>query len=496
MAIAVDAVDEIGFEAVDQVDAELISTAPDSAPPPPSRKRPRHHWARWTLAIGFAMVLALGGVLWHSYLQNQISYQTVLVERGSIQASVTATGTLNAVVDVLVGSQVSGNIKALYADYNTKVTKGQLVALIDPEVFQTQVDQAQAALGSVHSAVVTAGAQVVKATADVSGTIANEKSVESMAAKDRANALNAKMQWERLNKLFEEGVISQQDHDAAKASYDASQAQLVATESQIDAAKQTIQSAQAQVRVVQSQLNSVQAQERQSQAALEQAKINLKHTRIVAPVDGTVIARRMDVGQTVAASFQAPTIFEIAQDLAKMQLDTNVDESDIGNIIDGQKATFTVDAYPTTTFHGQVTNVRKAPINAQNVVTYDVVIAVSNPDLKLFPGMTANARILIAKLDDTLKVPNAVLRLHPSAAVLKQIGLPSPQTGKQEIYALRGGKLQVVPVTLGLSDGRFTAVTAGDLRVGEPVVERFTTPMAPSSGSAPAPSAPRRGPGF
>ena len=206
MAIAVDAVDEIGYAATDQVDAELISTAPDSAPPPPSRKRPRHHWARWALAIGFATAVAVSAVLWHSYLQNQISYQTVLIERGPIQASVTATGTLNAVVDVQVGSQVSGNIKALYADYNTKVTKGQLVALIDPEVFQTQVDQAQAALGSVQSAVITAGAQVVKANADVSGTIANEKSVESMAAKDRANALNAKMQWERLTKLFGEGA--------------------------------------------------------------------------------------------------------------------------------------------------------------------------------------------------------------------------------------------------------------------------------------------------
>jgi HlyD family secretion protein len=434
--------------------------------------------------------------LWHSYLQNQISYQTVLVERGSIQASVTATGTLNAVVDVLVGSQVSGNIKALYADYNTKVTKGQLVALIDPEVFQTQVDQAQAALGSVHSAVVTAGAQVVKANADVSGTIANEKSVESMAAKDRANALNAKMQWERLNKLFEEGVISQQDHDVAKATYDASEAQLVATESLIDAAKQTIQSAQAQVRVVQSQLNSVQAQERQSQAVLEQAKINLMHTRIIAPVDGTVIARRMDVGQTVAASFAAPTIFEIAQDLTKMQLDTNVDESDIGNIAAGQTATFTVDAYPGTTFRGQVTNVRKAPINAQNVVTYDVVITVSNPDLKLFPGMTANARILTSKLEDSLKVPNAVLRLHPSPAVLKQLGLPPPPTGKAIIYVVTGGKLQAIPVTFGLSDGKFTAVTSGDLQVGKQVVVRFTTSATAPSTSTPSPGASRRGPGL
>ncbi len=167
----------------------------------------------------------------------------------------------------------------------------------------------------------------------------------------------------------------------------------------------------------------------------------------------------MDVGQTVAASFAAPTIFEIAQDLTKMQLDTNVDESDIGNISAGQNATFTVDAYPGTTFRGQVMAVRKAPINAQNVVTYDVVIAVANPDLKLFPGMTANARILTAKLDNALKVPNAVLRVHPTAAVLTQLGLPAAPAGKQQVYVLRGGKLKAVAVTFGLSDGKSTAVT-------------------------------------
>jgi HlyD family secretion protein len=203
----------------------------------------------------------------------------------------------------------------------------------------------------------------------------------------------------------------------------------------------------------------------------------------------------------VAASFAAPTIFEIAQDLTKMQLDTNVDESDVGNVIAGQKATFTVDAYPGTTFQGLVTNIRKAPISAQNVVTYDVVIAVSNPDLKLFPGMTANARILTTKLDDALKVPNAVLRVHPSATVLKQVGLPSTPApaGKQQVYVLSGGKLKAVPVTFGISDGKSTAVTAGDLKAGELVVVRFTTGAATSTAttnSVPGASGGRRGPGF
>jgi HlyD family secretion protein len=484
--------------AVDPVRAEPITFPLVSTPPISIRAHRRYHWIKWALATGLIIALGVVGQLWRMHSQNAITYETVPLERGPVQASVTATGAVNAVVDVQVGSQVSGNIKALYADFNTKVTKGQLVALIDPAVFQTQVDQAQAALGSAQSAVLTAGAQVQKATSDLSGTVAGEKSANSVLAKDRATALNARNQWERLDGLFKQGIISRQDDDAAKAAMDAVDAQVAADQSLIDASKQTIQSAQDQVGVTEAQLGSAKGQERQARAVLDQAKINLAHTRITAPVDGTVIARRMDVGQTVAASFAAPTVFEIAQDLTKMQLDTNVDESDVGNIRTGQNATFTVDAYPGTTFRGQVADVRKAPIITQNVVTYDVVIAVSNPDLKLFPGMTANARILTTKLDDTFKVPNAVLRLHPSAAVLKQVGLSASPAGKQQVYVLPGGKLKAIPVTFGISDGQFTAVTSGDLQTGEQVVVRFTTGATSPTTSAPSPtgaSTTRRVPG-
>jgi HlyD family secretion protein len=441
------------------------------------------------LAIGLLVALGVIWELWRVHSQNAITYETVPLERGLVQASVTATGAVNAVVDVQVGSQVSGNIKALYADFNTKVTKGQLVALIDPEIFQTQVDQAQAALGAAQSAVKTAGAQAQKATSDLAGTVAGEKSAESVLAKDRANTLNARNQWKRVDELFKQGIMSQQDDDLAKANVDAADAQVASDLDQVAVSKQTIQSAQYQVGATQAQLGSAKSQELQARAVLDQAKLNLAHTRITAPVDGTVIARRMDVGQTVAASFAAPTVFEIAQDLTKMQLDTNVDESDVGNIQPGQDATFTVDAYPATTFRGQVTVVRKAPIITQNVVTYDVVIAVSNPDLKLFPGMTANARILTTKADDTFKVPNAVLRLHPSAAVLKQVGLSASPAGKQQIYVLQNGKLKAVPVTFGISDGQSTAVTSGDLQTGEQVVVRFSTGAVAPTTNATSPSA-------
>jgi len=438
---------------------------------------------------GLIVAVAVGAELWRIHSANATGYDTVPVERGPIQASVTATGTLNAVVDVQVGSQVSGNIKALYADFNTTVKKGQLVAEIDPQLFQTQVDQATAARASQHSAALTASAQVEKSHSELAGTKAGEKAAESVLAKDQANALNATSQFKRQDALFARGIVAPTDHDVAKSAMDAAQAQIAADQAQIEAAKQTIQSAQAGVSVAEAQLSSAQDQERQSQAVLEQARINLSRTRITAPVDGIVIARRMDVGQTVAASLSAPTIFEIAQDLTKMQLDTNVDESDIGKIAASQNATFTVDAYPGTTFRGQVADVRKAPISAQNVVTYDVVISVSNPDLKLFPGMTANARIMTAKVDNALKVPNAVLRSHATSAMLTQLGLPAAAANKPQIYVVRSGTLQAATVTLGLSDGRYTAITSGDVHDGDQVVVRFTTPSssAPAAGASATP---------
>ena len=462
------------------------------APQPAAKLQSR--WLRWGVVAALVLALVIADVVWRARLQNAVAYETVSVERGPIQAKVTATGNLNAVVDVLVSSQVSGNIKALYADWNSKVKKGQLVALIDPEIFQAEVDQANATYRSAHSAAVTAQAQIEKVKSDLSSANATEKSAEAIAAKDLANATNAKAQWERAQTLRDEQVTAQQDYDTAKANYDASKAQVTADQAQIDAAKQNIHSAQASVQVAESQLATAQAQERQTQAALRQAQINLDHTRIMAPVDGTVVARRMDIGQTVAATLNPPTIFEIAQDLTKMQVDTNVDESDVGNVAKGQKATFIVDSYPGTTFQGVVADIRKAPIITQNVVTYDVVITVDNGDLKLFPGMTANVTILAARLEDTLKVPNAVLRFRPSAAVLKKTGLPPAQADKQQVYVLTGGKqLAAVPVQFGVSDGKYTAVRSNELQAGAQAVVRATLSGTGSSASTTtsAPTAPR-----
>ena len=285
--------------------------------------------------------------------------------------------------------------------------------------------------------------------------------------------------------------MSRQDYDTSRATYEAAIAQVHADNAQVTSAEQSVMSAQASVQVAQSQLTSATAQERQAQAALQQANINLDRTRITAPVDGVVVARRMDVGQTVASTLNPPTIFEIAQDLTKMQVDTNVDESDIGKVAAGQFATFVVDAYPGVTFHGTVTEIRKAPIVTQNVVIYDVVISVNNSSLRLFPGMTANVTILTQRVDNTLKVPNAVLRFRPSAALIKKYNLEAPRPDQAYIYTLVKNRVQAVPVTFGITDGRFTAVTGPSLRSGERVIVRVTSKESSNSPASGRPMMPR-----
>ncbi|MGA8041627.1 MAG: efflux RND transporter periplasmic adaptor subunit [Terracidiphilus sp.] len=468
--------------------SQMAAASP--APHPVRRKITRN--LRWGIAAGLLLAIVFAAYYWRSRIQNSVTFQAVPVEQGFVQAKVTATGNLNAVVEVLVSSQVSGNIKALYADWNSRVKKGQLVALIDPEVFQAQLDQASASARAAHAATLTAKAQLAKARADHSAAVAGQHNAQAVAAKDLAAQVNARGQWERAQKLFAENILSRQDYDLARANYDAASAQVIADRAQIMAAERSVESAQASVEVSTSQLASAQAQELQAQAGSRQAQINLDRTRITAPVDGTVVARRMDVGQTVASTLNPPTIFEIAQDLTKMQVDTNVDESDIGKIAVGQHATFLVDSYPNTMFQGVVSEVRKAPIITQNVVTYDVVISLDNSDLRLFPGMTANVTILTQRLDNTLKLLNAALRFRPSESLIKKYGLPPVQSDKPAVYVLSGGRLKAVPVIFGISDGRYTAVSSSVLEKGDEVVVRASTKEDSNSTSqAPRPMMPR-----
>jgi len=456
---------------------------------------------RWYLLGGFFLAAGLGGA---HYVRNQghSNYQFSTVERGDIQSVITATGTSNAVVTVQVGSQVSGNIKALLADFNTKVKKGQVIALIDQEIFQARVNQYRANLDSARSAVVSARAQLLKVAADIAGAQANLKNELANLAKAKVAVLDGKSKLDRRALLVKEGLASREDLDSAQAVYDSAIAAQNAVESQCEAAKQSIVAVQAQRDVAATQLSSAEAQVRQVEASVQQAQVDLEHTVIRAPVDGTVIARRMDVGQTVAASFQAPTIFEIAQDLTRMQVDASIDEADIGRVQVGQPATFTVDAHPGQIFRARVSQLRQAPINVQNVITYDVVITVDNSDLKLLPGMTANVKILTDQAKGVLKVPNPALRFRPpdAAGAPAKAAFSGPRKGDPSraptVYVLGdNGKPRPVRIRTGLTDASFTVIQSGELKEGDRVI--VGNAAKTQNASAAPPSGMRgRGPGF
>jgi HlyD family secretion protein len=361
------------------------------------------------IGILIAAVLGSGAYFLFRGEENNVKYLTEKVARGEIVSMVTATGTVNAVTTVLVGTQVSGTVKDIYADFNTKVKKGQLIARIDPATFEAQVAQARANL-------LAAKANVEKA---------------------EATLVDARRTMERNRELLSKDLIARSDLDTAETNYETSKAQVSASKSQVA----------------------------QTEAALMIAESNLGYTKILSPVDGVVISRNVDVGQTVAASFQTPTLFTIAEDLTKMQIDASVDEADIGKVTSGQDVEFTVDSYPDITFHGKVSQVRNAPITVENVVTYDVVIKVDNPELKLKPGMTANVSIILMKKSDVLKIPNAALRLNLSE---KEKG-KTMQKGRG-VWVLEKGKPQRISISAGISDGSYTELVSGEIREGQEII--------------------------
>jgi len=372
---------------------------------------------RRIVSVVIVAVLVGGGVLAYLYTQsrgNAPKYRVARVERGPLTAAVSATGNLNAVVVVQVGSQVSGQIKDLLVDFNSIVKKNQVVARIDPDIFEAKVNAAKADLESSRATVLNQEAQVERARADVDNARAALVEAKAFTAKAQVQSLDAKRDYDRKTELFGRQLIAKSDLDTAQATYDAAVAQLDSTRAREQALTSGIQSALAQLRVAQATAESARAQVKQKDAALRQAQVDLDHTTILAPVDGVVVSRQVDVGQTVAASLQAPILFTIAQDLTRMQVETSVDEADIGRTKLDDRATFTVDAFPGETFGGTVTQIRKAAQIVQNVVTYTVVVAVANPTGKLVPGMTANVKLVTAEKPSVLKVPNAALRFRPA----------------------------------------------------------------------------------
>ncbi len=368
----------------------------------------------WVILILLIAGGASGYIYFYKDKDQAVKYRTAKVERGSISAFVTANGTINPVITVLVGSQVSGTIQKLYADYNSRVKKDQLIAQIDPAIFQAQVSQAKAKVENARASFLNAQADIATARSNVESSKAN-------VIKARVSVDDTKRNLNRSLELFARNLISASDRDSAQTAYDSAVAQLEAAQAQEKASEAQLDSAKAK-------LEAARAQIKQAEAELELAQVNLDHTRITAPVTGIVISRNVDVGQTVAASLQAPTLFTIAQDLTEMQVDTNVSEADIGRVAIGQEATFTVDAFPNLTFQGKVTDIRNAPVTVQNVVTYDVVIQVKNPELKLRPGMTANASILVAQRENVLKIPNCGLTLP--AGVCQERSGPIPERAR------------------------------------------------------------------
>jgi len=411
--------------------------------------------------IGMVIIILIlaGGILLRQLSGQNGSnqkFRLAKVERGEVSLAVTATGTINPVINVLVGSQVSGTIKALYADFNSQVKEGQVIAQIDPAIFQAQVEQGRA--------------NVLNAQANLLNAQANLENAKANLTKADVAILDAERTLDRNRMLVEKNVIAQATMDTAQTNYDTAVAQKDVAKAQVESAK--------------SQIESFKAQVEQTKAALRVAETNLRYATIRSPVNGTVISRNVDVGQTVAASLQAPTLFTIAKNLAEMQVDSNVSEADVGRIAVGQDATFTVDAYPERIFRGKVSEIRNAPIIVQNVVTYDVVILVENKDLKLKPGMTANVSVMIAHREGVLKIPNAALRFRPESAKKESgKGGPPQKTGERvkpgegdqgrpgRVWVLSAeGKQTPVSITVGITDGTSSEVVAGNLGEGAEVI--------------------------
>ncbi len=522
-----------------------------------------------------AVVLALAGFYFWGSQSSAPQYMTAKVERGNLRNTVTATGTLQAVTTVQVGSQASGTLSALNADFNSVVKKGQVIAQLDPSVSKAQVDQARANLQQARASLQQATASVSGSRAGVSdaqakalaakSTVQNNQSGVSSA---QANLAVLKAQLDdalaflkQQDYLMKSGVIAQRDYDLANTAYKTAEARYNQAAAQLNQAvlseqssagsgvaqsQAQVQQSQAQVQQSQAQVQQAQAQVQQAEAALRLAEVNLAHTTITSPIDGIVVSRDVNVGQTVAASLSAPTLFTIANDLTQMQVIANIDQADIGLVEQAKSVKFSVDAFPGKDFDGKIQQMRLNPQNVQNVVTYNVVIDVSNPEQKLKPGMTANLTITIDERNNVLKVPNSALRFVPTDASGQRIGRSadsagnsggqrrqgsqqqtdvasssaSPnasqtgqgggqQTGTQQgqrnfapasapvlegqtrvVWVLgQDGKLQSRRIKVGLTDGAQTEVVEGNLQEGELVVtgQTLTSANKAQSSQTPAP---------
>ena len=507
---------------------------------------------RLTMIIGLLAIAGFAGFAFWSNRASAAEYMTAKVERGNLRNTVTATGVVQAVTTVQVGSQASGTISALYADFNSVVKKGQVIAQLEPSTAQAQVQQARANLESARASLIQARAGVSASrasTADAQAKVSAAKStVQTQQAgvsgaqanlnvlkAERDDALSALNQQQALATA---GVISKRDYEIAQTAYRTADArynqaaaqlsQAVLSEKMSAGAGQAqadaqLQQSQAQIQQSQAQVQQAEAQVKQAQAALSVAEVNLSHTTITSPIDGIVVSRDINVGQTVAASLSAPTLFTIANDLTKMQVIANIDQADIGLVEQAKTATFGVDAFPGKEFKGTIQQMRLNPQNVQNVVTYNVVLDVDNPEQKLKPGMTANLTITIDERNNVLKVPNAALRFRPQTANTQNRSNNGDNNGGQRqsrgqrnadgngaenrltpssapviagqnrlVWILgQDKKPQARRVTVGLSDGSATEIVSGNLQEGDLIIIGETI-----SGQARTTQTTQQAPGF
>ncbi|MEO6726711.1 MAG: efflux RND transporter periplasmic adaptor subunit [Blastocatellia bacterium] len=382
-------------------------------------------------------LLAAGFAGWWFFLRNSSAsaeeYLTAKVERGDIRNVVSATGTLQAVTTVQVGSQVSGTISALYADFNTNVKKGQVVAQLDPSILQAQVASARANLESARANLADSQAKVLAAKSTVQNQRAGVSGAIANVAALKAQLDDAQSLLRRQEALAKSGLVPERDLESARTAVRSAEARYNQAAAQGDQARASEQSsATSGIAQADAQVKQAQAQVKQTEAAVKLAEVNLSHTTITSPISGVVVSRTVDVGQTVAASLSAPVLFTIANDLTQMQVIANIDQADIGAINQNNTVTFTVDAFTGRRFDGQIKEIRLSPQNVQNVVTYNVVINVQNPDLKLMPGMTANLTFGVAERKGALRVPNAALRFTPKDM--------TPEKIREIMRSQRGGQ--------------------------------------------------------
>ena len=518
----------------------------------------RQLWARLLagkkkllLGGGFMAAVVFAGLYFRGNDSGTPQYMTARIERGNLRNTVTATGALQAVTTVQVGSQASGTISALYADFNSVVKKGQVIAQLDPATAKAQVDQARANLEQARASLANARAAVVNSRAGVSDAQARGLAARSTVQNNQAGVSGAQANvavlkaqqddalslLKQQESLLKAGVIAQRDYDVAVTAYKTAEARYNQAVAQLDQAKLAEQSSasagiaqsqaaveqsQAQVQQSQAQVQQATAQVQQAQAALNMAEVNLSHTTITSPIDGVVVSRDVDVGQTVAASLSAPTLFTIANNLTQMQVIANIDQADIGLVEQAKSVKFTVDAFPGKDFDGKIAEMRLNPVNVQNVVTYNVVINVDNPEQRLKPGMTANLTITIDERNNVLKVPNSALRFTPqdrqrsgNAAAGQGQGRGQGQGQRRQrqqgentnfapssapvlegqtriVWVLgQNGQPERRRIKVGLSDGASTEIVEGELNEGDMVITGQQI-----SGSSSSQSNQSRPPGF